>query len=105
MGITMPSFQMYNIETPHGFESARSMLHVYELSLLYGVCRNDYQGRGEIVDGGPLLGVGTFAMARGLAHHGAVANKHKRIYLFDLWLASGLGDYTADVGAATGDRV
>jgi hypothetical protein len=75
---------------------------MYELTLLYGVCRHDYQGLGEIVDGGPLLGAGTFAMARGLAHNAEVANKHKRIYSFDLWLASGLGDYTADVGAATG---
>ncbi len=44
------------------------MLSPYELSLLYGVCRHDYRGHGEIVDGGPLLGAGTYAMARGRAH-------------------------------------
>lgn len=103
MGITSEAFQEYYIETPHGREWARSMLTSYELSLLYGVCRHDYHGRGEIVDGGPLLGVGTYAMARGLDHNSLVVNKHKRIYSFDLWLASpDMGGYVDREGQATG---
>ena len=104
MGITSEAFQEYYIETPHGREWARSMLtSLWSFRLLYGVCRHDYHGRGEIVDGGPLLGVGTYAMARGLDHNSLVVNKHKRIYSFDLWLASpDMGGYVDREGQATG---
>jgi hypothetical protein len=102
MGITSPAFQEYNLETPHGREQARSMLSMFEISMLYGICRHNYQGHGEIVDGGPLLGIGTYAMARGLAHNSQVADKRKRIYSFDLWLTAGMGDYIAGAQETTG---
>jgi hypothetical protein len=102
MGVTQEGFQQYYFETSHGRDYVRSMLSPFELALLYGVCRHNYRGHGEIVDGGPLLGLGTYALARGLAHNDHTADKYKRIYSFDLWLSAGFEGYTQDRGSSTG---
>jgi hypothetical protein len=102
MGITYLDFQRYLIQTSRGVESVQSMLSMFELALLYGVCRHYYAGRGAIIDAGPLLGAGTYAMAHGLVDNHSVADKRKRIYSFDLWMADGMGNYVEGWGQETG---
>ncbi len=62
------------------------MLSPYELALLRAVAQENYQGWGEIVDAGPLLGASTNMLAKGLAANSQVADKSKRIFSFDLFL-------------------
>ena len=68
------------------------MLTIQELALLYHIARDHYTGEGEIVDGGPLLGIGTNAMAKGLLANRGVSNKTKRIFSFDLFLRDEMAD-------------
>jgi hypothetical protein len=72
------------------------MLQLQELAALYMLAKDYYRGEGEIVDLGPLLGVGTNALARGLAENRAVSNRDKRIHSFDLFLAKGMGTVIAE---------
>jgi hypothetical protein len=102
LAIASPEFQVYDVRTSKGIQRVRSMLTHYEIALLYSAARDWYNGSGEIVDAGPLLGVGTRALAQGLADNPGVTRKDKRIWSFDLWLAAGLGHYTADRGQQTG---
>jgi hypothetical protein len=102
LGITSTEFQVYDVRTSKGVRRMRSMLTHYEIALLYSLARDWYNGSGEIVDAGPLIGVGTRALAQGLADNAGVSRKDKRIWSFDLWLASGLGHYTAGLGLQTG---
>lgn len=100
--ISTPEWQVYDIRTSTGTIRAKSMLSILEIALLYAVARDHYTGEGEIVDGGPLLGVGTNALAQGLAENQRVASKASRIWSFDLWLAQGMGRCVEGVGTQTG---
>lgn len=79
-------WQCYRIQNPSGPVLVRSMLTGNELALLRAVAEEHYQGWGEIVDAGPLLGASTNMLAKGLAANSQVANKSKRIFSFDLFL-------------------
>ncbi len=96
-GFTQLEFQHYELANPSGPIRARSMLASYELALLQAVSCHHYQGWGEIIDGGPLLGVGTNMLARGLAHNPSVKDRRKRIHSFDLFLRDDMGHSVADV--------
>jgi hypothetical protein len=62
-----------------------SMIAPDEALYLYWLARCQYKGQGEIVDGGPLLGGSTSAMAEGLRLNPAVTNKTARIHSYDLF--------------------
>lgn len=62
-----------------------SMLCADESFYLHWLARNYYQGLGEIVDGGPLLGGSTYSLASGLSKNSAVTDTHKRITSYDLF--------------------
>lgn len=91
-GLSSPSFQTYALETSKGPVMARSMLTEYELALLYAMARHHYKGIGKIVDLGPLIGVGTYALASGLRENFA-APEAKKIYSYDLFLYSNMGHF------------
>jgi hypothetical protein len=92
LGITSPAWQEYDLANPSGVRRERSMLLMNELAVLFMLAKDHYTGAGEIVDLGPLLGVGTNALARGLAQNTRAIRKQKRIHSFDLFLAKGMGD-------------
>ena len=91
--ITSPTFQTYDIHNTSGTVQARSMLTSFEISLLYALARNHVSGFGEIADLGPLLGIGTNAMARGLSDNQNPAVRDVRIYSYDLFLFEGMGHF------------
>ena len=62
-----------------------SMIGADEALYLHWLARDYYQGLGEIVDGGPLLGGSTYAMASGLSANMYVSQKYKRIHSYDLF--------------------
>ncbi|MEZ5365499.1 MAG: hypothetical protein R2748_25010 [Bryobacterales bacterium] len=101
-GLSSLRWQEYRIQNPSGEKVVRSMLAPPELTLLYYLARDHYSGRGEIVDLGPLLGVGTNMLARGLQANERSIPKSKRIYSYDLFLTDGMGHYVDDCGPATG---
>lgn len=80
-----PTWREYHIHNPSGTVSARSMLMRYEIAILHALARDYYTGVGAIVDGGPLLGITTNALAKGLLGNSAVTQKSKRIFSFDLF--------------------
>lgn len=80
-----PTWREYRIHNPSRIVTARSMLMRYEIAILYVLARDYYTGTGAIVDGGPLLGITTNALAKGLLGNPAVLEKSKRIYSFDLF--------------------
>lgn len=100
LGISTPEWQRYEIQTRAGVRSVRSMLSLYEIALLYSAA--DYRGEGAIVDGGPLLGVGTFALAKGTTDSGLAGRQQNPIWAFDLWLRTDLGDTVGGLGEQTG---
>ena len=54
------------------------------------------------MDLGPLLGITTNVLARGLEANPRSIEKRKRIFSFDLFLAEGMGHYTESYGEITG---
>lgn len=92
-GIRAIEFQHYVISSEKGPIECRSMLTLMELALLYHLTAQEYTGEGQIVDLGPLLGVGTNAMARGLAANPRKIGKQKRIFSFDLFLRTNMGHF------------
>ena len=54
-----------------------------ERKFLMDYCRDQYTGRGEIVDLGCFLGSSTYAMAYGLEANTQVADKAKRVHAYD----------------------
>src|SRR5687767_13434694 len=70
----------------------KSMLSIFEVAVLHALTRDYYEGAGEIVDLGPLLGLSTHAMASGLARNEA-ASKKGRIHSYDLFLATGYSHF------------
>lgn len=89
-GISNTAFQKYTISNPSGDVDAVSMLTSYELSLLYALAKDYYNGVGVIVDAGPLNGVCTNALAKGLTENSLLNRNKKRIYAFDLFQTTGL---------------
>lgn len=98
MGIVPVSHQTYRFTSPAGERISRSMLTIFELSLLYALGRHFYTGQGLIVDAGPLLGASTFALARGLSDNADpdAGQSKARIYSYDLFSNRG---YDAFLGA------
>jgi hypothetical protein len=62
-----------------------SMIAPDESLYLHWLARHVYTGQGEIVDGGPLLGGSTVAMAEGLRLNDRVTDKAARIHSYDLF--------------------
>lgn len=85
IGLRSPRYQEYVVSNPSGEQTVRSMLSVFELSLLYGLARR-YTGEGEILDLGPLMGLTTNVLARGLLHNPRSISKRGRIWSYDLFL-------------------
>lgn len=65
--------------------SVPSMITSDESLYLHWLARCRYRGLGEIVDGGPLLGGSTMALAEGLRLNPAVTNRVRRIHSYDLF--------------------
>jgi hypothetical protein len=99
---TTDVFQSYIVETSRGSLAARSMLTPYELALLHAVAKDWYTGEGEIIDAGPLLGLSTYALARGVAANEQAGQKSRRIYSFDLFLDFDMGWHVEGCGSGTG---
>ena len=72
---------------PVEVRSVKTMLSAQELELLYTLARDQYTGRGEIVDGGAFLGGSTLALANGLRDNRRVQDKNGRIHSYDLFRA------------------
>jgi len=68
----------------HGVNPIPSMICEDESLYLHWLAREVYQGHGEIVDAGPLLGGSTVSLASGLANNDRVPDK-KRIHSYDLF--------------------
>lgn len=83
------AFQRYDVRTVSGVTPIRSMLSSYELSLLFALAKDYWTGHGEIVDLGCLYGLTTRCFAEGARLNPNVgdAQKRKRIYAYDLFLA------------------
>jgi hypothetical protein len=96
IGIRPLSWGEFELNNRRGPVIERSMLATPEITMLFMLARDYYSGQGEIVDLGPLLGVGTNALARGLEQNAATTNKDKRIHSFDLFLAKGMGPTITD---------
>lgn len=79
---TTGTFQAYTVEISHGGLDVRAMLTAYELALLHAVAREWYTRAVEILDGGPLLGPSTYAVARGLAANEGLSLKAASNFLF-----------------------
>lgn len=90
IGITNHAFQAFRLSNPSGEIEARSMLTSYEISLLYALAKDYYQGTGFIVDLGVLNGVSTNALAKGLCANAVAADKRRKICGFDLFRTEGL---------------
>jgi hypothetical protein len=71
--------------TGRDINSIPSMISADESLYLHWLARSVYTGQGEIVDGGPLLGGSTAAMAEGLRLNDRVAEKTGRIHSYDLF--------------------
>ncbi len=80
------TWREYRIRNPSGTTLvARSMLMRYEIAMLYALARDYYMGAGAIVDGGPLIGITTNALAKGILANPARFDRTRRIYSFDLF--------------------
>jgi hypothetical protein len=90
IGIRNDAYQQYSIRNPSGAARTRSMLTTYEISLLYALAREYYTGAGEILDLGPLNGVCSNALCKGLIDNPRPLERQKRIFAFDLFLTGGL---------------
>lgn len=98
IGLTSPKFQDYLLQTGRGPVPARSMLTQSELGLLYSLARYHFKGVGQIVDLGPLIGVGTFCMAQGLQQNPA-RNSASRIHSYDLFLMKNMSHFLPESDA------
>lgn len=76
------AFQNYVVSTKRGEVRCKSMLSSLELAYLHHAAR-DLIGSGAIVDLGPFCGIGTLAMASGLAASQQAAGN---IHSYDLFL-------------------
>ncbi len=63
-----------------------SMIGSDEAFYLHWLAREYYQGLGEIIDGGPLLGGSTMALASGLEKNPRVLDKYNRIHAYDIFV-------------------
>jgi hypothetical protein len=79
LGIIPIAWQKYSFLTPSGQYTTRSMLSLYELSLLYALGRHYYTGDGAIIDAGPLLGASTYAFARGVSDNKLIEEKKNKL--------------------------
>lgn len=64
----------------------KSMICEDESLFLHWLARTQYTGAGEIIDGGPLMGGSSYALASGLEKNATVAQKRHRIHSYDLWI-------------------
>ena len=80
-----PNWREYRIRNPSGSISCRSMLMRYEFAMLFALARHNYLGEGAIVDGGPLTGITSNALARGILANPNVKGRKRRIFAFDLF--------------------
>jgi hypothetical protein len=80
-----PEWREYRIENPSGSLVCRSMLMRYELAILYAIAKHNYRGIGAIVDAGPLTGVTTNSLAKGILSNPDLSGGRQRIFAFDLF--------------------
>lgn len=103
MGIVPVEWQVFRARTSAGDRRVRSMLSIYELSLLYALARRHYSGAGYIVDAGPLLGAPIFALCQGLEANTGLASgeMRSRILSYDLFSAHGYQKFLGDLVPAS----
>lgn len=65
-----------------------SMLSAFELAMIFGLAKDRWTGRGEIVDMGPYMGLTTWCFWNGMRLNRSVPAraKHKRLHVFDLFI-------------------
>jgi hypothetical protein len=90
-GVKPLAFQEYLVKKNSGNMQIRSMLMPCELALLYDLAANYYSGFGSIVDAGPLLGLSTYVLAKGINSNTKIQKSGIKIYSFDLFRNE--GDY------------
>jgi hypothetical protein len=95
IGLVSPRFQEYLVPTAVGDVHVKSMLTMDELAVLYALARHHF-GEGKIADLGPLLGIGTHVMARGVAQNSGVRHKDRCIYAYDLFLEEHMMHFLPD---------
>lgn len=88
-GVTLvdeaPAWREYRLDNPSGPLVCRSMLMRYEFAMLYALAKDHYRGEGAIVDAGPLTGISSNVLARGLLANPRVPDRKRRIFAFDLF--------------------
>ena len=77
LGIVETTTHNFNLKTYGHHHETYSMLSIYELSLLFALAKDIYKGWGYIIDAGSLLGVTTFALAKGLSENTIVEDKKR----------------------------
>lgn len=80
-----PAWREYQLDNPSGSLLCRSMLMRYELAMLYTLAKHHFSGAGAIVDAGPLTGLTTNALARGLLANPNIKEMKRSIFVFDLF--------------------
>ncbi len=73
------------LEVSQELRKIAGCLSPIERDFTYHYVKNNYTGRGEIVDLGCFLGSSTYAQAMGLQSNTIVYDKSKRIHAFDLF--------------------
>ncbi len=89
-GLSQVGWKDYRVPGPDGApRQALSMLEFGELALLYGVARDRWTGRGEILDLGPYWGLTTWCLSQGVRDNtrASSASRAGRIHSYDLFVA------------------
>ena len=80
-------------ETIEG-EQIKTMMSIFETTYLYYIAKNEYTGSGAIVDLGPLGGMSTYSLLRGLKANPSIElNNGPYVFSFDLFLSSYYPDF------------
>jgi hypothetical protein len=76
-----------SLTLPVELTRVKTMLSAQEVELLYTLARDQYTGRGEIIDAGAFLGGSTLALACGLRDNLATFSKHGRVHSYDRFVS------------------
>lgn len=93
------------LSTIDGFGDAGAMLRAPEKQYLYWLMRDQFEGRGAVLDLGPLTGGSTVCLAGGLIDNKAVPDSSKpKVESYDLFYYDGTWGNLAHRGIHKGDN-
>lgn len=85
-----------------GDVGVRSMLHEFEIAVLYGLAKDHWTGKGALIDLGPYNGLSTLALAAG-AKKNRNWSGNSKVFSYDLWLRQGYEWFTStELSVTTG---